>query len=295
MMKNIITLVFLLLLQGSYFYSQTSLLKNEMEKIVTGKNAKVGVSVSGGDSEETFTLNGEVRFPMQSVFKFHIALAVMAEVDKGSLSPEQLIGIKKDELMTDTWSPMRDKYPEGGILTLGEIIRYTIAVSDNNGCDILLRLIGGPEAVTSFLKSKGLTGFAIVYDEAEMHQNYENQFANWSTPESATYLLRLFNENKLILPESTEYLRQIMRETSTGMKRIKGMLPEGTVVAHKTGSSGRDENGIATATNDIGIVWLPDGRFFYISVFVADSKETDEMNERIIADLSKAAYDYFVK
>lgn len=295
MMKNIITLVFLLLLQGSYLYSQTSLLKNEMEKIVTGKNAKVGVSVSGGDSEETLTLNGEVRFPMQSVFKFHIALAVMAEVDKGSLSPEQLMGIKKDELMTDTWSPMRDKYPEGGILTLGEIIRYTIAVSDNNGCDILLRLIGGPEAVTSFLKSKGLTGFAIVYDEAEMHQNYENQFANWSTPESATYLLRLFNENKLILPESTEYLRQIMRETSTGMKRIKGMLPEGTVVAHKTGSSGRDENGIATATNDIGIVWLPDGRFFYISVFVADSKETDEMNERIIADLSKAAYDYFVK
>ncbi|NUN09022.1 MAG: class A beta-lactamase, subclass A2 [Ignavibacteriaceae bacterium] len=294
-MKNIITLVFLLLLQGSYLYSQTSLLKNEMEKIVTGKNAKVGVSVSGGDSEETLTLNGEVRFPMQSVFKFHIALAVMAEVDKGSLSPEQLMGIKKDELMTDTWSPMRDKYPEGGILTLGEIIRYTIAVSDNNGCDILLRLIGGPEAVTSFLKSKGLTGFAIVYDEAEMHQNYENQFANWSTPESATYLLRLFNENKLILPESTEYLRQIMRETSTGMKRIKGMLPEGTVVAHKTGSSGRDENGIATATNDIGIVWLPDGRFFYISVFVADSKETDEMNERIIADLSKAAYDYFVK
>lgn len=294
-MKNIITAVLLILLQAGYLYSQKSPLKIELEKIVTGKNAKVGVAISGGDPGETTSINGEERFPMQSVFKFHIALAVMAEIDKGKLSPEQLIGIKKDELMTDTWSPMRDKYPEGGILTLGEIIRYTVAVSDNNGCDILLRLVGGPEAVTSFLKSKGMTGFDIVYNEEEMHRNYENQFSNWSTPESAIKLLRLFNENKLILPESTEYLRQIMRETSTGMKRIKGMLPEGTVVAHKTGSSGRDENGIATATNDIGIVWLPDGRFFYISVFVADSRETDEVNERIIADLSKAVYDYFVK
>jgi beta-lactamase class A/beta-lactamase class A VEB len=84
-----------------------------------------------------------------------------------------------------------------------------------------------------------------------------------------------------------------MKETSTGQGRLKGLLPAGTVVAHKTGSSGTNEEGLTAATNDIGIVFLPNGAHFVISVFVTDSKENDETNERIIAEIGKVAYDYF--
>ena len=75
--------------------------------------------------------------------------------------------------------------------------------------------------------------------------------------------------------------------------RIKGQLPEGTIVAHKTGSSDTNEEGIIGAANDIGIVTLPNGRHFAISVFVTNSKENDETNEKIISDIAKAAWDYF--
>jgi beta-lactamase class A len=85
-----------------------------------------------------------------------------------------------------------------------------------------------------------------------------------------------------------------MTETATGKKRIKGQLPEGTVVGHKTGSSGTNEKGITAAVNNIGIVSLPNGKHFSISVFVSNSIEKLETNEKIIADISKLAWDYFL-
>jgi beta-lactamase class A/beta-lactamase class A VEB len=85
-----------------------------------------------------------------------------------------------------------------------------------------------------------------------------------------------------------------MKETSTGANRLKGQLPQGTVVAHKTGTSGMNRaTGITAAVNDIGIVFLRDRRHFFISVFVTNSKENAEINEKIIADVAKAAWDHF--
>lgn len=84
-----------------------------------------------------------------------------------------------------------------------------------------------------------------------------------------------------------------MRETSTGLNRIKGLLPEGTVVAHKTGSSGTNKEGLTAVTNAMGIVFLPNGEYFIISIFVTESYENSETNERIIAGIAKAAYDFF--
>ena len=84
-----------------------------------------------------------------------------------------------------------------------------------------------------------------------------------------------------------------MRETGTGEGRLKGQLPKGTVVAHKTGSSGANKEGITAAVNDIGIVFLPNGKHYFISVFVTNSTENADTNEKIIADISKVTWDYF--
>jgi len=84
-----------------------------------------------------------------------------------------------------------------------------------------------------------------------------------------------------------------MTKASTGANRIRGGLPQGTVVADKTGSSNTSPQGITAATNDIGIVTLPNGEHYIISVFVSDSKENNETNEQIIAEISKLAWDYF--
>ena len=79
-----------------------------------------------------------------------------------------------------------------------------------------------------------------------------------------------------------------MKETETGKNRLKGQLPKETVVAHKTGSPGANQEGLTAAVNDFGIVSLPDGRYYYISIFVTNSKEDAVINEKITADVSKA-------
>ena len=86
----------------------------------------------------------------------------------------------------------------------------------------------------------------------------------------------------------------VMIRTSTGDKRIKGLIPSRADVAHKTGTSGT-RNGITPGTNDVGIITLPDGKHFVIAVFVSDSRESNAVNERIIAEISKAVWDHFIK
>ncbi len=85
-----------------------------------------------------------------------------------------------------------------------------------------------------------------------------------------------------------------MAETPTKPNRIKGMLPSSTIVAHKPGTSSTNSQGITAATNDIGIVRLPNGKHFAIVVFVADSPEKEPVREGLIAQISKTAWDYYL-
>lgn len=273
--------------------AQTDPLRQQIEQYITGKKATIGVSALGIEDDYSMSVKGDDHFPMQSVFKFHIAMAVLAEVDKGKLRLDQQIKVKKDELLPNTWSPIREKYPEGAMLTLKEILRYTVSESDNIGCDILLRLMGGPKVVNDYFVQHGVKDISIQANEAEMHSAWDVQYRNWTTPKSATNLLKVFYGKKLLSEKSTELLWGMMVETPTGKKRIKGQLPEGTVVAHKTGTSDTNKQGITAAVNDIGIVTLPDGKHFAISVFVADSAEPMEMNEKIISDIGKYVWEYY--
>ena len=129
-----------------------------------------------------------------------------------------------------------------------------------------------------------------------MQNNWDLQFQNWTTPKEANrVLMAYFNQQQGLLSQNSyDFIWKIMKETSTGKNRLKGKLPAGTVVAHKTGWSGTHETtGITTAINDIGIIFLPDGRHYFISVFITDSRENDLVNEQIIADIAKETWDYF--
>lgn len=276
-------------------FGQIDLLKNKIEPILKNKNAVVGVSIRGIESKDSLNINGELHFPMQSVFKFHIALAVLDKADKGELSLDQEIFIRNAELLPNTWSPLRDKYPNGNMkLTLAEIVKYTVTLSDNNGCDILLRILGGPKEVEKYIHKLGIKDISITYNEEEMHKDWDAQFSNWTTPKAATDLLVIFHSKNILSDSSFSFLKKTMVETSTGKNRIKGQLPEGTIVAHKTGSSGTNDKGITAAANDIGIVTLPDSSHFAISVFVTNSKESEETNEKIISGIAKVTWDYFI-
>lgn len=287
-------LLLTIVLVSGFCFSQN--LKKEILQITKDKNGTVAVSVLDFGNDKTVHINGNKKLPMLSVFKFHIGLAVLNEVDQGKLNLDQKILIKKSDLLENTWSPIRERFPEGDIeMPLGLLIKYTVAESDNNGCDILLRLIGGTETVQKFINSKGIRNFTIKVNEEQMHQGFEFMYLNTTTANSANQLLKDFRDKKIVSKTSTDFLMTTMLETSTGKNKIVAQLPESVPVAHKTGSSGKNEKGLTIAENDIGIVTLPGGKSYALSIFVSDSMESAETNTKMIADISKIVFDYFSK
>jgi beta-lactamase class A len=290
----IITSFFMIHCIPTYAFAQMDSLRIKIEQIVASAEGKIGVALQGLENNDTLTIDGNGKYPMQSVYKFPLALAVLSQVDKGTLSLDQQIYIKKSDLLPNTWSPLREKYPNGNIhVSLDELLTYTVSESDNNGCDILFRLVGGTTIVDQYIHNLGMQNIAIAATEEEMHTAWDVQYTNWSSPAAMCRLLRLFYQDSILSSKSQEFLWHAMEKTGTGPGRIKGLLPTGTIVAHKTGSSGTNDHGIAAATNDVGIVTLSNGKHVALVVFVSDSPADEKMRDNVIARIAKAAWDAF--
>lgn len=178
-------------------------------------------------------------------------------------------------------------------LTLDQLLRYTVSHSDNNGCDILLNIIGGTEAVQKFINRQGIKDFTIQVNEQQM-SSFDKFYLNTTTPLATTELLEKFYNGKVLKKETTKYLYQIMVETSRGLTWMKAGLPEGTELAHRTGISDRNEDNVRAAMNDVGIVKLPDGKHYILSVYLKNINEEMADTEKIIADISRAVWEYYV-
>lgn len=276
--------------------AQIDILREKIEKILAASDATVGVGIMDLKTKDTITINGKRQFPMQSVYKFPLAMAVLHQIDQGKFSLDQKIHLTKKDLLPNTWSPLSKKYPEGNVdIPLSEILSLTVSLSDNNGCDILFRLLGGTRVVNAYIHDLGVEGIAIVATEEEMHLDWNTQFKNWCTPHAMLQLLDIFYQGKALSKSSNDFLWKAMTETTTGPRRIKGLLPIGTMVAHKTGTSGPNKEGLVAAVNDVGIVELPNGKQFAIVVYVSNSMKDEKTLELIIAELSKNSWDYFAK
>lgn len=268
-------------------------LREQMEQLSRQAQGRVGAAVLVIETGESVALRGDERFPMQSVYKMPIGMAVLREVDSGHLSLEHKVRVEASDLVpVKAHSPIRDKYPKGGVeLSLRELLRFMMVESDGTASDILLRLAGGPQRVTRYLREIGIKGIVVATSEKEMTRGDLVQYRNWATPKAALELLRAFQAGRGLSAESRALLMQFMTETVTGPHRLKGILPAGTVVAHKTGTS-NTANGLTRATNDVGIITLPDGKHLAIAVFVSDSRADEKTREGVIAKIAQAAWNW---
>lgn len=272
-------------------FAQSTSLKAKIDLITKDAKGLVAVSVINLETQNRFAYNSTLHLPMQSVMKFPIAITVLHEIDEGRFTLDQLVPINKNDL-PKTYSPLRDKYPEGNVaVSISALLSYMVSLSDSNACDILLKTIGGTEKVNTYIHSLGVKNIAVKASEFEMAQAWNVQFTNWCDAEAMTQLIDLAFRPDFLSKTNHAYLWKIMHETSTGPNQIKGLLPAGTIVAHKTGRSNTNEQGIAAATNDVGVITLPNGKHLIIAVFVSNSPVELAVRESVIARIAKAAYD----
>jgi len=276
--------------------AQDKELLNQIKTISAESKGIVGVSILGLESRDTLNYNAQSRLVMHSVFKFPIAMTVLNLVDKGKYKLDQKIKIRKgDMLPAKMYSPLRDKYPDGAEIPLGEILGYMVSQSDNTACDFLLKKIGGPKVVNDYIHSLGVKGISIVASETDMASAWEVQYTNWAKPADLVRLLDIFYSGKALSKESNDFLMQVMLATTTGPNRLRGLLPKDAVIAHKTGTSPTNAEGLSPATNDIGIITLPNGKHLAIAVMVCNSKADEATRDAVIAKIAKAAWDIYGK
>lgn len=266
-------------------------LQDSIRNIAREAKGTVGVAYKLSGSPSYEGINTTAHFPMQSVYKFHLALFFLNKVDEGEDAIEQPIPIDARDWEPKEWSPLRDQYKTApATLPLNQLLEAIIVNSDNVACDILFRKAGGPKAVEAYITSLGISEISIAATEAEMHRSWPVQYTNWTSPAAMLTLLEKFDAGKVVSPLSMKLLINWMSQSPRVATRIRGLLPTGTVVAHKPGTSDTSPEGIAAATNDVGIITLPNKKHLLIAVFVADAKAADVTRDWVIARISQLVY-----
>jgi beta-lactamase class A len=306
-------------------------LEERLRTIAQTAGGTVGVSVLHLESGRGASLHGNKRFPMASVFKLAVAVELCARADRGAVRLDQKIVIASADLRLGA-SPIAERAPAGGItLSVGELLEAMLVDSDNTAADLLIPLAGGPEVVTAQLDAAGLGDIRVDRSEADLafdsvgvatppprpawslatlratldavpEPARREAFARFladprdtATPDALVQLLRQIEEGRRLGPESRERVLALMTRTRPGERRLKGGLPAGTPVAHRTGT-GADLGRANLCTNDVGIVTLPGDRgHLAIAVMIKGSDRDLAAREKAIAAIGRAAYDYWMR
>ncbi len=276
----------------------------------------LGVAVYDFQTGKIQGVNMNGHFLMMSTFKAMLAAYVLDQADAGQISLDQKVTLTPADLREGVGDVDNSG---GGTFTVRALLKAAVTQSDNTAADALLKLVGGPSVVTAWLQGKGIDDIRLDRDERtiardengippdfhpgenETHLKAQIPLADrqaafkqaqvdlrdTATPEAAVHFLVALKQGKLLSAASTATLLNWMKHCTTGEDRLRAGLPPKTVLEHKTGTSGVFE-GLSLATNDMGIITLPDGRILAIAVFLANSPASEKAREKIIADCARA-------
>ena len=281
--------------------AQTSLVPR-IAAIAKDTRGTVGVSCELPGTSLNCDLNAHNHAPMQSMYKLPLAMTALHLAKMGKLLPGQNASESTDmtldrktrflptDIIPGTYSPLPDRYPKADVdVTLREVIQLAVAVSDNGAEEILIRLVGGPLAVERYMHSVGINAIQVRYSERDLDCDESLLYQDWIEPASAVRLLELLVTNSSVSPAASAFLLKTMADSQTGLEQLRAGLPPGTTLAHKTGHSGT-HGGVTAATNDIGLVTMPDGRRLALAGFVTDSRADETTRQRAISRIAEAVY-----
>ena len=303
--------------------SETAL-EAEWARLEPLSGGSLGLAAIHLETGRTAFLHPDDPFPMASTYKVPIAVELLRRVDAGEFGLDHMVDIAASDLSPGSGTLSRLFDDPGVSLSILNLMELMLLISDNSATDLCLRAAGGAERVTARMKELGVEGVLVARSTADLITNYigaetlpprsertratytehygevseeargralaafESDPRDTATPRGMAALLRKIWEGEGLSPESRDLLIDVMERCETGAGRLKGRLPEGTVVAHKTGT-------IARTTNDVGIIYLPSDAGHVVMVgFVKESDLPIPARERAIAEAARAAHDYFL-
>jgi beta-lactamase class A len=265
-MRFVGLLAWLLALVAQPAWAQTAphlqSLEQRLAAMAAENPGEYGIAAMDLATGETISFNGDRPFPMASTMKIAVAAAYLADVDAGRRSLDDMIGNASAQRLMDAM----------------------ITHSDNRATDLLINSLGGPGAVDAWLRRHDLTGIRVDRTIAQLLSDRRDlrDIRDSSTPTAMLGLLRVINSGPALSPQSRLILLDMMRRCATGSNRIRGILPPGATVEHKTGT-------LSGYTGDVGFLTTPGGRRIAVAFFARGG----ENRPAVIATAARAIYDAF--
>ena len=254
--------VFLAQPAGAEVSPKLQLLEQRLAAMASENPGEYGIAAMDLGTGRSISFNGHQTFPMASTMKIAVAAAYLAEVDAGRRRLDDRVGN----------------------VTAGTLMDVMVTRSDNRATDLLLSMLGGPAGVDQWLRGHGLAGIRVDRTIAQLLSARRDlrDVRDSSTPTAMLGLLRLIDTGNALKPESRSLLLDMMRRCRTGSNRIRGILPPGATVEHKTGT-------LSGYTGDVGFLTLPTGRRIAVAFFARGG----ENRPAVIATAARMIYDAF--
>lgn len=232
----------------------------DVEREVGGR---IGVFALDTGSGRAIGRRADERFAMCSTFKWLLAAAVLARVDRGELALDDRVPFTARDLLEH--APVTRARVAEGSMTVDALAESTVTVSDNTAANLLLARVGGPQGVTRFARGLGDGVTRLDRDEPGLNANDPGDPRDTTSPRAMVGLMRRVLAGDALLPGGRERLLGWMRACATGRERLRAGLPRDWVAGDKTGT------GAHGAANDIAIAWPPDRAPILIAAFTSDS------------------------
>lgn len=207
---------------------------------------RLGVTVLDTATGQRIGHRQDERFPMCSTFKFVLCAAVLHQADAGRLTLDQRVPVRQQDMLSH--APVTTRHV-GKDLSVRDLCRATMITSDNPAANLLLGVVGGPSAVTRFLRDNGDAVTRNDRLEPDMNRFAPGDPRDTTSPAAMAASLQRFVLGTVLQPASRQQLADWLIDNETGDARLRAGLSKAWRVGDKTGSNGED------TTNDIAILW----------------------------------------
>ncbi|MBN9657824.1 MAG: serine hydrolase [Acidobacteria bacterium] len=272
----------------------------ELSRIERESGGQLGLAATYPEKNLRIGWRATDRFPLAELAHLPVAIRAMALMEAGVLPFRKWVRVEPDSYVSGR-SPIRDRYPEGAVLTIGQLLRYAIAENDATAGDVLLTLSGGPQPLTSTMQRLVKDGLRVDRTAKEQRADLEKNGAqagpddprDSTTPEAYTALLTMVHRRVLLKPKPSELLLSWLAEASQSPHRLKALLPPDVRVWHLPGTCGsKDKLNFCTSVAG-GIILPADQGHILLSVFLKLSPHDEAAREKTLAETTLAVYRFF--
>lgn len=251
---------------------------DSLTDIEAGLGGRVGVMAIDTGDGTAMSHRADERFAMCSTFKWLLAAFVLSQVEQDEISLDERLSYGPEDLLD--YAPVAKKHLEAGWLTVEALCTACVTISDNTAANLLLNRVGGPAELTAFLRRSGDSVTRLDRNEPDLNTNLPGDERDTTTPRAMAESMHRILLGDVLASPSRDKLTRWLRDTSTGLNRLRAGLPRNWTAGDKTGT------GVNGAANDVAIVWPPNRTPILIASYLSESTASPEALDAAHADIA---------